>query len=41
MIKMSIYFTDKFGDGISDIGLLVSEEALESYLKQLLSGVSL
>lgn len=38
MIKMLIYFTNKFGDGVSDIGLLITEEALEGYLKQLLSG---
>lgn len=39
MVKMLIYFHDKFGNGISDSVLSIFEEALVGYLKQLLSGL--
>lgn len=39
MIKMLIYFTDKFMHRISDSVLSATEEALVVYLKQLLLGL--
>lgn len=38
MVKMFIYFTDKFGDEITDMVFSITEEALVGFFKQLLSG---